>query len=162
MHRPFPADALKFSGFQHDRPTVSKAVARWLSGSGDRNGGRAERLIRHRQRTVENVAPQPAIPPVRAREKSLRSSSCDVPRRQANSDVLICMYHRETPELLSQLCSSVSHGRVNTVQSGLFVRGLRPVNQLLAMSPSIDIFTDPIGKIKKEVLRYTSNAETIM
>ena len=52
-----PADALKFSGLQHDRPTVSKAVARWLSGNGDRNGGRAKRLIRHRLRARENVAP---------------------------------------------------------------------------------------------------------
>ena len=53
----FPADALKVSGLQHDRPTVSKAVARWLSGSGDRNGGRAERLVRRRLRATENVAP---------------------------------------------------------------------------------------------------------
>ena len=44
---------LKFVGAPCDRPTVGKAVAKWLSGSCDRNGGRADRLVRHRLRNMQ-------------------------------------------------------------------------------------------------------------
>ena len=38
MHRPFPADGLKFSGLQHDWPTVSKAVASGCGGAATATG----------------------------------------------------------------------------------------------------------------------------
>ena len=42
---------------------ATEAVAKWLSGGCDRNGGRAERLLRHRLRTSVPERPAPAAEP---------------------------------------------------------------------------------------------------
>ena len=61
-HHSLPADTLKLSGVQHDVPTVSKAVTRWLSGSSDRDGGRARRAKQGNLQTSTAATPTAATP----------------------------------------------------------------------------------------------------
>ena len=56
----------------------------------------------------------------------------------------------------------VPRGRVETVQSSLFVRGPRSVNDFVASSPLRDVFNDAIGRLKKDIVGYTSTLETFI
>ena len=57
---------------------------------------------------------------------------------------------------------NVPYGRVNTVQSSVFVRGPRAVNDFLAFSPTSDIFNDPVGRFKRRVISFTTPRETVL
>ena len=54
---------------------------------------------------------------------------------------------------------TVPRGRVNVIQSSLPVRVPRTVNDFIASRPSVDIFHDPIGKLKKEIASFTSTLD---
>ena len=66
-----PADVLQLVSAPCGRPTVGNAVAKWLSGSCDRNRGCADRLVKHCQlpRDIEAAnEPVPNGPPSDQRE----------------------------------------------------------------------------------------------
>ena len=56
----------------------------------------------------------------------------------------------------------VPRGRVNAVQSGLFLRILRVVNDFITSSPSSDVLTDSIGRVKRDISQYTSTLEVFI
>ena len=56
----------------------------------------------------------------------------------------------------------VPRGRVDTVQSSLFIRGPRSVNDFVASSPLGDVFNDAIGRLKKDLVKYTSTLGTFI
>ena len=57
---------------------------------------------------------------------------------------------------------AVPHSRVNTVQASMFVRVPSVVNDFIASSPSSDMFTDPIGVLKKNVAAYSSTMDLVI
>ena len=80
-----------------------------------------------------------------------------------SSSYLLECFSLHVPSRITRVAAStlfsVPRGRVNAVQSSIFVRGPLSVNEFIASCHSCDICNDPFGKIKKELVRFTSTLE---
>lgn len=63
-------------------------MAKWLSGGCDRNGGRAERLLRHRLRTFVPERPAPAAGPPSVTNQSVEEEAEEDEEREIPFDMM--------------------------------------------------------------------------
>ena len=77
-----------------------------------------------------------------------------------SSSYLLQCFGLHVPSRSTRIAAStlfnVPRSRVNAVQSSLFVRVPQEVNAFISSSPSSDVLTDAIGRVKKDVAQYTS------
>ena len=80
-----------------------------------------------------------------------------------SSPYLLQCFSFHVPSRITRIAAftlfDVPRGRVNAVQSGLFLRVPRLVNDFITSCPTADVLTDSIGKLKRDIVQHTSTLE---